>query len=107
MTKEELERLAEKSSNLQEGTYTPQHKTTYIHGFIDGYNSCNKWINGDVIPNLNEDEDYKEFIVIENEEVITGIVFSKRDGYFISHFDTSDCPRKRDVKLYIELPKKP
>jgi hypothetical protein len=27
---------AEKSSELQEATYTKQHKVTYIHGFIDG-----------------------------------------------------------------------
>ncbi len=31
--------MAEKSSELQEGTYTIPHKTTYKHGFIDGYKS--------------------------------------------------------------------
>ena len=36
----EVERLAEISSELQEATYTPQHKTTYKHGFIDGYNKA-------------------------------------------------------------------
>jgi len=36
----EVERLAELSSELQEATYTPQHKTTYKHGFIDGYNKA-------------------------------------------------------------------
>lgn len=34
----EVEKLAEISSELQEGTYTLQHKTTYKHGFIDGFN---------------------------------------------------------------------
>ena len=38
----EVEKLAEISSELQEGTYTPQHKATYKHGFIDGYNKCLK-----------------------------------------------------------------
>ena len=33
----EIERLAEISSELQEATYTLPHKTTYKHGFIDGY----------------------------------------------------------------------
>ena len=27
---------------LKEGTYTLQHKTTYKHGFIDGYNKAKK-----------------------------------------------------------------
>jgi len=36
----EVERLAEISSELQEATYTPPHKTTYKHGFIDGYNKA-------------------------------------------------------------------
>ncbi len=33
---ETLEEAAERLSELQEGTYTIQHKTTYQHGFIDG-----------------------------------------------------------------------
>ena len=37
-TKEEIEQLAEHSSEVQEATYTTQHKITYKHGFIDGYN---------------------------------------------------------------------
>ena len=36
----EVEKLAEISSELQEATYTIQHKTTYKHGFIDGYNKA-------------------------------------------------------------------
>jgi hypothetical protein len=36
---ETLEEAAERLSELQEGTYTIQHKTTYQHGFID----CAKW----------------------------------------------------------------
>jgi predicted nucleotide-binding protein (sugar kinase/HSP70/actin superfamily) len=36
----EIEKLAEISSELQEATYTIQHKTTYKHGFIDGYNKA-------------------------------------------------------------------
>ena len=34
--KDKLREAAEKSSELQEGSYTPPHKETYIHGFIDG-----------------------------------------------------------------------
>jgi len=33
---ETLEEAAERSSELQEATYTIQHKITYKHGFIDG-----------------------------------------------------------------------
>jgi hypothetical protein len=33
------DKLAEHSSEMQEGTYTPQHKITYKHGFIDGLKS--------------------------------------------------------------------
>ena len=33
---ETIEEAAERLSDLQEGTYTVQHKTTYQHGFIDG-----------------------------------------------------------------------
>jgi len=33
-----LEEAAEKYSELQEGTFTPPHKTTYKHGFEDGAN---------------------------------------------------------------------
>jgi hypothetical protein len=33
---ETLEEAAERLSELQEGTYTVQHKITYKHGFIDG-----------------------------------------------------------------------
>jgi hypothetical protein len=34
--KKELEKAAERLSELQEATYTTQHKVTYKHGFIDG-----------------------------------------------------------------------
>lgn len=34
---DDVENLAEHSSELQEGTYTIQHKVTYKHGFIDGH----------------------------------------------------------------------
>lgn len=40
---DKVEKLAEISSELQEGTYTPQHKTTYKHGFIDGYNKSKEY----------------------------------------------------------------
>jgi len=33
-----VEEEAERLSELQEGTYTPQHKITYKHGFLDGVN---------------------------------------------------------------------
>ena len=34
--KETIEEAAERLSELQEATYTIQHKTTYTHGFVDG-----------------------------------------------------------------------
>jgi hypothetical protein len=40
----EVEKLAEISSELQEATFTIQHKTTYKHGFIDGYNKAKETI---------------------------------------------------------------
>lgn len=40
MIEDDVEKLAEISSELQEATYTPPHKTTYKHGFIDGYNKA-------------------------------------------------------------------
>lgn len=36
----EVNQLAEISSELQEATYTPPHKITYKHGFVDGYNKA-------------------------------------------------------------------
>ena len=39
---DDVEKLAEISSELQEGTYTPQHKITYKHGFIDGHKAASK-----------------------------------------------------------------
>ena len=41
-TSVEIEKLAENSSEFQEATYTPQHKITYQHGYIDGYTQCQK-----------------------------------------------------------------
>ena len=34
--KETHKEAAERLSELQEATYTIQHKTTYTHGFVDG-----------------------------------------------------------------------
>jgi hypothetical protein len=34
----DVEELTEHSSEVQEGTYTPQHKITYKHGYLDGFN---------------------------------------------------------------------
>ena len=45
-SKEEIEQLAENSSEVQEATYTSQHKITYKHGFIDGYTQCQEDIKG-------------------------------------------------------------
>lgn len=47
---DDVENLAERSSELQEGTYTIQHKVTYKHGFIDGYNKAkeNKYTEEDI-----------------------------------------------------------
>ena len=36
MSKETIEEAAERFSELQEATYTSQHKITYKHGFVDG-----------------------------------------------------------------------
>lgn len=38
IVEDEVEELAEHYSEVQEGTYTPQHKIIYKHGFIDGHN---------------------------------------------------------------------
>ena len=38
LSPEDIERAAELSSEVQEATYTPQHKITYKHGFTDGAN---------------------------------------------------------------------
>lgn len=40
--KVDVEKIAEYSSERQEATYTPQHKITYKHGYIDGYNQAIK-----------------------------------------------------------------
>jgi hypothetical protein len=37
---DDINELAEISSELQEGTYTTQHKVSYKHGFVDGYNKA-------------------------------------------------------------------
>ena len=47
-TKEEIEQLAENSSEIQEATYTTQHKITYKHGYIDGYIQCQEDMTKDV-----------------------------------------------------------
>lgn len=39
LNKPEWEKEAETLSELQEGTYTSQHKITYTHGFVDGSQS--------------------------------------------------------------------
>ena len=49
-SKEEIEQLAENSSEVQEATYTLQHKITYQHGYIDGYTQCQE----DIFNELNE-----------------------------------------------------
>jgi hypothetical protein len=56
----EVERLAEISSELQEATYTPQHKTTYKHGFIDGYNKAKEtyYTKQDLIDLVESLKDY-------------------------------------------------
>lgn len=36
LNKPKWEKEAERLSELQEGTYTSQHKITYTHGFVDG-----------------------------------------------------------------------
>ena len=46
-------------------------------------------------------------ITDEDGEVVTGIMFSKKDNFFISHVDTSNTPRKRNIELYKPLPTAP
>ena len=53
----EVENLAEISSELQEATYTLQHKTTYKHGFIDGFNKAKE--NYEVESSVRELHQYK------------------------------------------------
>lgn len=47
-TDEEIEKMADVSSELQEGTYTLQHKVTYCHGFKDGFKGCLSSLSGAV-----------------------------------------------------------
>jgi hypothetical protein len=54
--------LSEVSSEVQEGTYTIQHKITYKHGFKDGYNKAKKTYT------FTED-DMIEFIEWINESI--------------------------------------
>lgn len=36
----DVDKLAEHSSEIQEGTYTLQHKITYKHGYLDGFEAA-------------------------------------------------------------------
>ena len=58
LTQETLEEAAERLSELQEGTYTIQHKTTYQHGFIDGA----KW-QAERMYSEEDMQEYAEFCV--------------------------------------------
>lgn len=59
MKNETLEEAAERISELQEGTYTSQHKLTYKHGFLDGA----KW---------QQEKIYNEIKELHDSEDITG-----------------------------------
>lgn len=52
--RKEIEQLAENSSEVQEATYTSQHKITYQHGYIDGYFQCQEDM-ADEISNLTKE----------------------------------------------------
>ena len=56
LSPEDIERAAELSSEVQEATYTPQHKITYKHGFTDGANFAKQ-------PLANESKYPIEFIM--------------------------------------------
>jgi hypothetical protein len=63
IVEDEVEKLAEHSSEVQEGAYTPQHKVTYKHGFIDGYKAAQqKGVYSEEIIISNFEEKYNEFI---------------------------------------------
>jgi flagellar biosynthesis/type III secretory pathway protein FliH len=59
-SKEEIEQLAENSSEVQEATYTSQHKITYQHGYIDGYTQCQKDITNEIQSLI---DGYKSYIL--------------------------------------------
>ena len=72
-TKEEIEKLAENSSEFQEATYTPQHKITYQHGYIDGYTQCQE----DMADYIKKAIEYGYQLRCNNKPINSGIDWVK------------------------------
>ena len=95
----EIENLAEISSELQEATYTIQHKTTYKHGFIDGYNKAKEFLytKQDLIDLVQGLKDYtKESHTILGHDDRESIEFV---DIFINYSNYQDN-HKKQLKLF-------
>ena len=102
-TREEIEQLAENSSEVQEATYTPQHKITYQHGYIDGFTKCqedmaDKWIS--VENRLPEESGrylgyLKELNDLGNSFSIINVAFN------VNHKDSTAWTEHGEVLQYI------
>ena len=101
--KKEIEQLAENSSEIQEATYTTQHKITYKHGYIDGYNQCqenitDKWISvEDRLPKL------ASFVIAYKDNgLVLGLYFNAD-----SEFKYGEIDQTSQVTHWMSLPDKP
>jgi len=83
VVEDEVETLAEHSIEVQEGTYTPPHKTTYKHGFIDGFKAAQQkggyseedlwlcYVTGKTKGSYYMDNEFKDYIQsLTNQEYI-------------------------------------
>jgi hypothetical protein len=73
--KETIEEAAERFSELQEATYTSQHKITYKHGFVDGAKYKEDEIK---VYLVHHKQEFKHFQNMGNNELMNyheGIVF--------------------------------
>ena len=67
MKQETLEEAAENYSELQAGTFTPPHKTTYKHGFEDGAN----WQSRRMYSEEDLEKAFKHGILFKEKSVST------------------------------------
>lgn len=78
---------AKKLCELQEGTYTPQHKVTYQHGFIDGV----KWQSEQPI-----ETDFKSKVIEKVEQVIND--YEKATEVAVEEKDYGDADKYSLIK---------
>ena len=88
IVKHEVEELAEHSSEVQEATYTPPHKTTYKHGFIDGYKAkqeegtfSEEDLTNAVLLGINLQSSNNDPDKLSNEEKVKGFIQSLKQKY--------------------------